>query len=152
MVGVTGLSAVLLPAPLLSRTPRQVFCSRDPIGYTGGVNAYAYGNDTPLGNVDPLGLKPIWCGQLERLIRRQRRTQDEKTCWDHFTGGNRNRQTFYSGEVSAVRVQVSQLCEQDYQPRKEVLEWNKVGGKDRECKLSPNSSAQGQHWTLHSTH
>ncbi len=35
--------------------------SRDPIGFSGGINIYRYGNNDPLKNVDPSGLK---CPQL----------------------------------------------------------------------------------------
>jgi RHS repeat-associated protein len=35
------------------------FCNADPIGFAGGMNAYAFGGNNPMGVVDPSGL----CGQ-----------------------------------------------------------------------------------------
>ena len=35
------------------------FISRDPIGYKGGINVYAYVNNNPVNKIDPLGLRSV---------------------------------------------------------------------------------------------
>ncbi|URV23735.1 RHS repeat-associated core domain-containing protein [Burkholderia gladioli] len=41
------------------------YISKDPIGLTGGANAYLY-TVTPTGQVDPFGLSPTWCDKSQR--------------------------------------------------------------------------------------
>ena len=45
--------------------PSRRYISRDPIGLTGGLNAYSYAS-APNAQVDPLGLSPTWCNKTQR--------------------------------------------------------------------------------------
>ncbi len=63
----------------------------------GVPNVYAYVSGTPLIDADPFGLKPFYCGRLERLIRGFLNTAEEKNCWDHFVGGTGSNRRFRQG-------------------------------------------------------
>lgn len=40
------------------------FINRDPIGFSGGINAYGYAGNNPVNALDPSGLEPLWYDRL----------------------------------------------------------------------------------------
>lgn len=47
----------------------QRFISEDPIGLSGGINAYSYVSNSPLQSLDPFGLKKLDQAEVEQLVR-----------------------------------------------------------------------------------
>jgi uncharacterized protein RhaS with RHS repeats len=58
---LTACVAILMTTGTWNQPASGRFISSDPVGLTGGLNTYAYVNDSPLNYIDPMGLAASVC-------------------------------------------------------------------------------------------
>jgi hypothetical protein len=75
---------------------------RDRIEEEGGINLYLAVENSPANAIDFLGLKPFWCGRLERKIRSFLTSEQDKRAWDRFVSGSKKDIILSDDEMKSI--------------------------------------------------
>ena len=75
---------------------------RDRIEEVGGINLYLAVDNSPANVIDFLGLKPLWCGRLERQIRSFLTSEQDRRAWDRFVAGTKQDIILSDDEMTSI--------------------------------------------------